>query len=215
MEAVRAASEAVEKARNDYQQFQMEKQSQVDNLLNRLYEIEKDIKDKLAKATGITLFHSFEARQKRIIGHWIWLAIGLLVLVGSLWFAHDLLTNVNSLDVAFFVKLGFTLPALAVVGFALRQYSRERRLKEEYAFKSAISLSLEAYRNLVEQAVDKLTPEEKVRFADFLLNSIHTVFDPPTDRVFGEPRLQGATDTRVIMQLLNVLKQIKDIVDVK
>ncbi len=213
MEAVKSAQDAVEKANEDYKQFHAEKQSEVDDLLARLSDIERDIKDKLAKATGITLFHTFETRQKQIRGHWIWLGISLVTFLSGLWFAYSLLVNVNLLDVAFFIKLGFTVPVILIVSFALSQYSRERRLQEEYAFKSAISLSLEAYRNLVEQVVEKLTPEEKKHFADFLVESIRIIFDPPTERVFGKTSFHKLPNPRLMAQMSEFIKQVKSLIE--
>jgi|GEM_PF-6093353 len=182
-----------------------------DALIKRLEEVEKDINSKLVRATGHTLFHAFETRQRGIqkgLNKWLWLGIALLL--GASVYAWYMLRGVGDITVAFWVKLGLTFPVGLAVAFAFTQYSRERRLEEEYAFKSALSLSLEPYRKLIEDALEKLTPEERVAYAEFLTKSIGTIFDPPTDRVFGERRVRGVTDTKVISEFASTVQKMKD-----
>jgi hypothetical protein len=190
-------------------------EKRTNDLLQRLERIQDDIKLKLQKATGYTLFETFQKRRESIrvgLARWFWVVVGAAAAYSVLaWF---LLHDVRALDVAFFLKLGFSLPLLWVVGFAVRQYGRERRLEEEYAFKSAISLSLSAYRELVEEGLKKLTPEEKARYATFLTDSVGAVFDSPMERVFGERRSRMPTDTKVIAELAEALKPVAELVKV-
>lgn len=173
--------------------------------------IEKDITEKLANATGITLFHAFEKREGQIKGHWIWLIIAGAVLAIVIGMTANFVSNSTEPTAAFYIKLSLGLPAIVFAGFALQQYGRERRLKEEYAFKSSISLSLEAYRKLVEQAVETLMPDDKAKFADFLVHSIGVIIDSPTERVFGTRRTGGPTDTKIVAGLIQNLKDVKDL----
>ncbi|MEM4168448.1 MAG: hypothetical protein QXW98_08390 [Candidatus Caldarchaeum sp.] len=214
-DAVKTANETVQKVRDEFRAFQQEKQQELNDFFDRLKEIEQSIKDKLAKATGVSLFETFEIRHRQIWQHWVWVGIALVTFAGGLWYIHNFLSNSPSVDIAFFIRLGLTIPMGLVIAFALRQYALERRLKEEYRYKSTISLSLEAYRNLVEQAVEKLTPEERVRFADFLIENIARIFESPTDKVFGGLRPQLPKSLRSMKESLEVAKQLKDIIDRK
>lgn len=63
------------------------------------------------------------------------------------------------------------------------QYSHERKLEEEYAFKSNISISLVPYKELIEKVMIN-EPQEKVKFTAFLIEAVDRVFTPPIDRVF-------------------------------
>ena len=198
-------------SRTEVDDFKETKTTELDAFQERLKTIEKDIVDKLSKATGITLFHAFEKRQEQITGHWIWLAIAGTVLASVISMTAYFVSHALTADAAFYIKLSLGLPAVVFAGFALQQYGKERRLKEEYAFKSSVSLSLEAYRRLVEEAVTTLTPEDKAKFADFLVTSIGVIFDSPTERVFGSRRQGGPTDTKILAGLLQNLKEVKDI----
>ncbi len=213
-------SETIEKSNTGFlelsksvQEFKDDQTTDLEQFIERLKAIEIDINQKLSKATGVTLFHSFDQRSKRTYAHWIWLVLGLGIFAATV---YVILGAVNGLkgspDAAFLIKLSLSLPAILIIGFALQQYSKERRLKEEYAFKSAISLSLDPYRKLVEEAVDVLTPEERVRFADFLITSISIIFESPTEKVFGEKRVRYAGDTKIISGFLENVKKASDIV---
>lgn len=208
-------SQFITGAKEEIETFKTTKTGELDAFEERLKEIEKDIVEKLSKATGITLFHAFEKRQEQIKGHWIWLGIAAAVLGLVIWLTSVFVNGNTNPNAAFYIKLTLGLPAVVFAGFALQQYGKERRLKEEYAFKSSISLSLVAYRELVEQAIGTLGPEDKVKFADFLVKSISVIFDSPTERVFGTRRTGGPTDTKIVAGLLQNLKEAKSIVDGK
>lgn len=186
-------------------------EEELTNLMKRMKEVEKDINTKLSLATGYTLFNRFGEREKEIDGKG-WLIGAFVTLVAGAIGLFALLFGQTKFDIAFFTRLGFALPITIAVGFALSQYSKERRLKEEYAFKSALSLSLEAYRDLVEKALDKLAPGEPSKYAEFLVASITNIFESPTERVFGERRLRGATDSKIISATLKQVKEVAEIV---
>ncbi len=80
------------------------------------------------------------------------------------------------------LKLTMLLPLVYLISFATSRYSKERRLVEEYAFKSTISLALKPYSDLV-QKVERDGTDSKYR--DFLIDSIKSIFVVPTDKAFG------------------------------
>ena len=64
------------------------------------------------------------------------------------------LQYVHEYNAAFFLKLSISIPLIYGIAFCNVQYARERRLEEEYAFKSNISISLDPYQKLVGGLVD-------------------------------------------------------------
>jgi hypothetical protein len=82
------------------------------------------------------------------------------------------------------MKLSFSVPIIFAISFCTVQYSRERRLEEEYAFKSNISISLNPYQELVSKLVDKKVAGEQEKYTAFLIESVNKVFTSPTDKVF-------------------------------
>ena len=83
--------------------------------------------------------------------------------------------------------------------FAATQYKKERQAEEEYAFKSAISLSLEPYRDLLVR-MRKEDQEE----ADFVKRLMEDVFDNPVMRLFNIEE----EEERMAKMILNFLKKL-------
>src|SRR6185437_4427208 len=120
---------------------------------------------------------------------WAW-AIAALVVISAavtIWIAHEAqYYSVNSF--AFWVKLSLTVPLGFALTFCTVQYSRERRLEEEYAFKSSISVSLNPYRDLIHSMLEKDSNVDQAKYTDFVIESVKNVFTPPTDKVFDSEK---------------------------
>ena len=74
--------------------------------------------------------------------------------------------------------------------FAAKQYSNERRTEEEYAFKSAISVSLEPYKDLLQRMKESGHGDE----AKFVEKLLLEVFDNPVKRVYANPSITTELD---------------------
>lgn len=171
-----------------------------------LQKLEDQIKDQLQKATGYSLFHSFQKRKETlVISKWIWAcSIGLLLCALAYW-SYWLGTHTTTLNTAFYLRLSLSIPLLYAIGFCTAQYSHERKLEEEYAFKSNISVSLIPYKELVEKIVDDDKPEEKAKYASFIIESINKVFTSPVETVFGKEETQKGLSNKALKQVLSIL----------
>ena len=83
-------------------------------------------------------------------------------------------------DVIFFVRLGVMIPLGFLMYFTASQYKKEREAEEEYAFKSAISFSLEPYRDLL----IRMRKDEELE-AEFVKRLMEDVFDNPVKRLYN------------------------------
>jgi len=160
---------------------------ETEKLISELKILENQIKEQIEKATGRSLFHSFQTRQESISSSktkWLYIIGGIILLTilltGYIAYSH------TSMDVAFYLKLSMSIPLIFAISFCTIQYSRERKLEEEYAFKSNISISLIPYKELVEKLSE--TPEERAKYTTFLIDSITRVFTSPTEKVFGSDK---------------------------
>ena len=106
------------------------------------------------------------------------------------------------------MKLSISLPLIFAISFCSVQYSKERRLEEEYAFKSSISISLEPYQKLVGQLVDGDDPVEKSKYTAFIISSINRVFTSPTGLVFDAEDKPGETATALLKTAGNVAESL-------
>ncbi len=181
------------------------------NLIDELIKLEVQIKDQLEKATGYSLFHSFQTRKDLMVkskNFWLWVLTVLLVVAVALggWLVYTMTgKSLGDLGVAFYLKLSLTLPLLFAISFSTIQYSRERRLEEEYAFKSNISISLIPYQELVEKLVDEDDAEQRKEYANFIISTINKIFTSPTDDIFKDKKSsKGMIDEKSIKLISQV-----------
>ncbi len=167
-------------------------------LITELNNLKEQIKEQIEQATGFRLFGAFQARQNEIVGakdFWKY-AIFVLVVVSAMvtaWIAHEA-QYYTAHSFAFWVKLSLTVPLGFLITFCTVQYSRERRLEEEYAFKSSISVSLNPYRELVHSILAHDGAADQGKYTDFVIDSVKNVFTPPTDKVFDGEKKSGVTE---------------------
>jgi hypothetical protein len=168
---------------------------ETNDLISRLKKLEDQIDGAILRATGYTLFHSFQKRQEDLKkSSRVWaIALGvcaLLSVVAAVLFLVYL-PYFPSTGPAIYFKITLSLPFVAALSFCGWQYTRERRLEEEYAFKSNISISLKPYQELVEGLVDKEDPAERAKYTAFIISSINKVFTSPTGLVFDTESMPG------------------------
>ncbi|NOT25164.1 MAG: hypothetical protein HOP16_03580 [Acidobacteria bacterium] len=181
-------------------------------LVAQLDELEGRIREAIERATGYTLFHAFQKRQMEIAkakNGWA-LALGacvLLSLAASAFFIYSL-QFVTEYNAAFYLKLSISIPLIYAIAFCNLQYSRERKLEEEYAFKSSVSISLDPYQKLVGGLVDKAQPEELAKYTAFIIESVNRVFTSPTDPVFEGSKSQKNYTETIIKAVGSVIKPL-------
>jgi hypothetical protein len=185
-------------------------ESELKRLVGELDSLEGRIRESIERATGYTLFHSFQKRQmdlaasKRSWAIALACAVGISVLASGFFIWS--LQYVQVYNAAFYLKLSISLPLIYAIAFCSVQYGRERRLEEEYAFKSSISISLEPYQKLVGTLVDRQKPEELSKYTAFIIESVNRVFTSPTDRIFDDhPQDRNAAE--------KVIKAVGDLIE--
>jgi len=179
--------------------------SETKRLINELEELESRIRSSIERATGYTLFHSFQKRQldlaesKRFWAYTLAVAVGVSLLASAIFVWN--LRYVQVYNAAFYMKLSISLPLIYAIAFCSLQYSRERRLEEEYAFKSSISISLEPYQKLVRQLVSEDKPEEMAKYTAFIIDSVNRVFTSPTEHIFDDAKRDKNSTEKLIKAL--------------
>lgn len=180
-----------------------------DDMIANLKNLEEQIRDQITRATGFSLFHSFQTRQEAIAKSkrfWAW-ALAVVILLSVVWTIF-LYYHTEKIDTIFYLKISMALPLIYAITFCNLQYSRERRLEEEYAFKANISISLIPYKDLVEKLVDKTNQAEIAKFASFVIESISKVFTSPTDRIFDSEKRERGLTPRSIKQITPLIEAV-------
>ena len=124
-----------------------------------------------------TLSHSFNKRKeniKRSEKIWMWVSLGTLlgliawVCVVFIWLSAN--TGIVWADIL--INGIKATPLAFAFGFALTEYSKERNLLEEYAFREAVAVTLTAY---LEQLNGDNTDEQK----KLLVNTVEKLYTKP------------------------------------
>lgn len=186
-------------------------QDKTDKAFKKNDDLTAQIKEQLQKATGISLFHTFQKRkedlEKTQKGWLLGVIVSILTLIGiSIWVMLSLQTIPTNTPIDWFndVILKFTLssPAIYMLCFFTDRYAKTRRLVEEYAFKSTISLALKPYFDLIKG----LDGDEEEKDKNFLIAVIGNIFTTPTDKVFR------TTEKQYTLDFSNYYKNIADII---
>jgi hypothetical protein len=174
-------------------------EKKIASLVEELNKLENVIREKIRLATNYQLFHAFQTRQLAIVEEkkfWrnaLFGIVGLSFLLSAALIIY-LFVATPTYNAAFFLKLAISIPIVYAIHFCSSEYSKERKLEEEYAFKGNISISLEPYRELVEKMIDKGSPTEAAKYSDFVIASIQNVFTSPTQPILGSTESKAAAD---------------------
>jgi predicted nucleic acid-binding Zn-ribbon protein len=185
-----------------------------EDIINRNEELTKEIEEQLQKATGVSLFHTFEKRKNELYKGLNWWKVGvfffgLVLLSISLWIFNDLKgENFNSS--MFLLKITIATPLVYLLYFTSSRYTKERRLIEEYAFKSTISLALKPYIDLVKK-IEEDGADGK--YKDLLIKSIEDIFQSPTDKVFSPKHDEGKEENKsnIISMIGKIMEELSSI----
>ena len=151
--------------------------------------------DLLTTAVGANLFQTFDNRKKELnspVKTWTWIVIGFVVLAvvwiymvfGNVWvFGSD-----GDGWIPFCLNTLKTLPAIFLLFFGVDRFRRERKYQEEYAFKSAVALTVKAYVDLIKSDENK----EKL-----ILESVEGLYRSPVQQ-----KTRKGVDPRQIAKIL-------------
>ncbi|PML94454.1 hypothetical protein [Vibrio breoganii] len=192
----------IEQQQQEFERLRIEFQTHLDNIQEKhdTYKLRSAFLDDLiGREVGASLFETFKQRKIELDAPIFWwrtavgvsAALSLAWVVGLFWGTSlaDLTWQslaVNSLK---------TLPAFAVLYFSISQYTKERHFQEEYAFKSAVALTVNSYASQLkgEENQDKL-----------IMESVEQIYRTPIDKKLD----QNFTAKEVKQQVATV----KDIV---
>lgn len=211
MSAVKSEADAkYNELRDKHQTLTAEFKKSAEDAIGKNTALQAKIEELLQKAVGASLFGSFDNRRKGLFwGRLVWTVVMVLFVAAgvwlTVWISQSLSQGNTSLEPAFFVKLSAAIPITFGLIFSARQYSHERRAEEEYAFKSAISLSLSPYKDLLKNLKD----DGYVDQAAFVEKLLLEVFDNPVARIYSGDRSNASK-----LEKAMTMKDVRNIVSV-
>jgi hypothetical protein len=170
-------AETIEVQNSDYQHLKEsfeQKLEFVDEKHQHFIERNNYLNDLIGREVGVSLFETFKQRKNELnasITFWKW-AVPITAAATILWI-FILFGNGNLEDLKWQIILINsikTLPALGLLLFSISQYTKERNFQEEYAFKSAVALTVNAY------AEQLISDENKDAL---IMNSVNSIYKSP------------------------------------
>lgn len=165
----------------------------------------------IGREVGASLFETFKQRKKELISpvsKWLWIVISMSVIT----FVAILAIFTNGFGLFGAIPTDFlptilitntikTLPFFFLLFYSISQYNKERNFQEEYAFKSAVALTIKAYADIIQKSDLK---------DELIINSVSGIYKSPTiykSRVTKEDNsmLDAAKD--LLTTALDVLKK--------
>lgn len=141
-------------------------------------------KEEIVRLTGMAadgaLGSKFDQRQDKLdkgLIVWKW-AIPIMSILAGAWVVivfKYLVPDFKDEWVNILVSIIKTSPGFILLGFVFSQYKKERNLQEEYAFKSAVAMTLTAYSEMLSNA-DNADNNSRQQM---LLKSIELVYNQP------------------------------------
>jgi hypothetical protein len=141
---------------------------------------EDEINNLTGFAAGVSLFHTFQERKKELeksVEFWQWSIVVIAVFVVayiSILFYVNPSTTINGTSWGIFALNSIkSIPGIILLYFVIKQYNKERAFQEEYAFKSSVSLTLNAF-------ADKLSNGAALSNKDnLIIDSVGKIYETP------------------------------------
>lgn len=173
--------------------------------------LETIIRDQLGLVNAGILSNSFkveaEKLEKAVNNRFWWLlavTIILFVVAGILVF-WELATSNNFWSTNFVIKLTLTTPVVFYLVFITKAYNRDKRLYDEYTFKSTVALSFEAYRKLIKE--DGAQSADQTKVIDFLISSISNLYTSPMENIHKQYIKDEDVDIDILGKIADVFKK--------
>ena len=122
----------------------------------------KYLEDLIGREVGASLFETFKQRKTELtepVRFWR-VAVPIMAIATVAWvfflFKNQvLITDLNVWWQAFAINTLKSIPAIFLLLFSINQYRKERNFQEEYAFKSAVALTIDAYASRITDVANK------------------------------------------------------------
>lgn len=172
-------------------------------------EAETKVKELMSYISDGTLAHSFNQRKTDVRkASYIWLVLGVLasivlVVIILVLFASSKMDMTN-LWADIVMKSLKTFPVACMIVYFFKEYSKERALTEEYAFREAVAITLKAY-------LDQLDGEQDENKRTLLLQTVEKLYTKPTFSTKEEPTIKFKTKDFVDLadKLVEGIKVVK------
>jgi len=155
---------------------------EADDLQKKILSQKQEVENLIGAAADGSLGTHFKERKKQIQTN-IFILIGLVAasLLFTLYWVSKVFNgfDINNSDwIHFVINVLRTSPAWFLVWWFISRYSKERKLQEEYAFKSAIAMTMREHSKLL-KATDSGEVDNRDSQQIMLLRAMNNIYSPP------------------------------------
>lgn len=153
-------------------------------LAKQLYEFVKGKEQEIIRLTGMaadgSMGNKFEDRGSKLdppLKFWRGM-VGIAAALSIVWVVVVFICfRTTDLDpwANLLVNILKTSPMLVILGFSMAQYTKERNLREEYAFKAAVAMTITTYADLLNER----DGEKNISRQKLILQALENVHTPP------------------------------------
>ena len=177
---IKSSKDNLVESENALNKFKNESDSKIKEITSNFLEVSnntEEVRKMMGYIADGTLSHSFNKRKKEItisIRWWgFWTILSLLALVAWIYVVFTYFSANTSNEWANIIINSIKSSPLAFVfGYALTQLSKERTIKEEYAYRESVALTLTAY-------LEQLGCEDNKEKQNLLLQTIEKLYEKP------------------------------------
>lgn len=206
-------TEIIDSSEKEIEKNQNTINSNIDHLKNLIDEVnsKKSFFDErieylvslIGREVGASLFETFKVRKEELktsVNFWKWAVVltSLLTLIYIffLFYLSNINTSSNPTEIWQTIAMNAlkTVPVIFLLYYTISQYNKERNFQETYAFKSAVALTINAYR-------DQLKDETKQD--DLVVEAVKSVFKTPYIN-------HSKSDNKDVNSIMDMLKTIID-----
>ena len=189
-----------------------EYEEKIQSLLEDAEKLREDTSQLVKERVGEALGDVFTQRRKELERSMrVWLVGSILSILLLLFASRQVYLDISSgaQGIIALSKLAILIPISVAVWFTVSNYSRQRKLMQEYEFKSNIALSLRGFREVLRDDVPE-GDEEIV--AEFMISSLDKVYSDPMQNLSEniEKNSDGtpATPTQHSADLMKILQNL-------
>jgi hypothetical protein len=159
----------------------------------------------IGREVGASLFETFKQRKTELhkpVIFWRWavpvMAVATIAWVFFLFSRQPEIKEINLWWQAFAVNTLKSTPSIFLLLFAINQYRKERNFQEEYAFKSAVALTIDAFSS----RLNDLSNKDKL-----IMEAVLSVYKTPIEEKHSE-RLKTKPVLETIKTMVDTTKEL-------
>jgi DNA repair exonuclease SbcCD ATPase subunit len=190
------------------------KLQEAEKRLSHMQEKESWVNELAGTAAAGALGHKFESRRSQLgtaSSWWLGGTVASIILAAAWLGGSHKYFVIDKGDVwqTLAVNFGLLLPAIFIVGFFAKQFSKIRQFEEEYAFRSAVAMTLGAFADRLKSSEHDTGSQE---YNKLILQTVERLYKLPVllaEKTPSPGLLGRASPTDALKAATELVKQVK------